>query len=66
MASLFIGIMMLNCFKNGLLIVNLDAYWQVVSNGGLLIIALIVEFIREKRKVAKLRAGKAENQPLSA
>jgi ribose transport system permease protein len=59
MAALFIGILMLNCFKNGLLIINLDAYWQVVANGGLLIIALIVDFVREKRRLAVLRAGQA-------
>ncbi|MDR0905553.1 MAG: ABC transporter permease [Oscillospiraceae bacterium] len=55
MPVLFIGILMLNCFKNGLYIINLDAYWQVVSNGALLILALIVDFFREKRRIRALK-----------
>jgi ribose transport system permease protein len=59
MAALFCGIMMLNCFKNGLLVIQLDPYWQVIANGGLLVIALIIDFYREKRRLSQLRAGAA-------
>jgi ribose transport system permease protein len=57
MTVVFIGILMLNCFKNGLLFIDLDAYWQIVSNGALLIIALIVDYFREKRRLASLKAS---------
>jgi ribose transport system permease protein len=60
MTVVFIGIMMLNCFKNGLYIIQLDPYWQVVSNGALLVLALIVDFFREKRRLASLKAPAAK------
>jgi ribose transport system permease protein len=57
MAVLFIGILMLASFKSGLYMINLNAYWMVCANGALLIIALIVDFIREKRMMASLKAA---------
>ena len=62
MISLFLGILMLNCFKNGLLAVALDPYWQTVSNGGLLILALIVDYVREKRKLRIINLAAIANK----
>jgi ribose transport system permease protein len=57
MGTLFIALAMITSFQIGLITINLDSYWQIVSNGMLLIVALIVDFYREKRRVQSLRAG---------
>jgi ribose transport system permease protein len=57
MGVLFIGILMLTCFKSGLYIINLNAYWMVCANGALLIIALIVDYAREKARLRSLKAA---------
>lgn len=63
MAVLFIGILMLSSFKSGLYIINLNAYWMVCANGVLLIVALVVDYIRER---TRLRALKVAPQPARA
>jgi ribose transport system permease protein len=59
MAVVFLGILMLNCFTNGLYVVGLQAYWMVVAKGGLLVLALIVDFVREKQRIKSLKAAEA-------
>lgn len=56
MGVVLIGLILLQVFQNGLVTVGLNAYWQVVAKGGLLIIALIVDFYREKKRIAMLKA----------
>lgn len=63
MTGVFIGILLLNSFKNGLVVVGLDAYYQVVASGILLIAALTLDFFREK---SRLRALKAMNKTTHA
>ncbi|MDR2356961.1 MAG: ABC transporter permease [Oscillospiraceae bacterium] len=57
MGVVFIGLLLLNTFQNGLTTIKLDAYWQTVASGGLLIIALVIDFYREKRRVMSLKAS---------
>ncbi|MDR0838724.1 MAG: ABC transporter permease [Oscillospiraceae bacterium] len=57
MGVLFLGILMLTCFKSGLYIINLNAYWMVCANGVLLVIALIVDFLRERARLRSLKAA---------
>ena len=59
MFGVFIGLMLLNSFKNGLVVVGLDSYYQVVASGLLLIAALTLDFFREKSRIKSLKAGKA-------
>ena len=42
----------MQCFNNGLTVVNVSSFWQVVAKGLLLIAALIFDFFRRK-KLAK-------------
>lgn len=60
MGGLFVGLMLLNMFNNGLTMVGLKSYWQVFSQGLLLILALMFDYYREKQRLKMLIAGAAE------
>jgi ribose transport system permease protein len=49
LAGCFIGLLIMQCFNNGLTVINISAFWQVVAKGMLLIVALIFDFFRRKR-----------------
>ncbi|MDR2357644.1 MAG: ABC transporter permease [Oscillospiraceae bacterium] len=48
MKGAFIGLLLLNAFKNGLDMLGMDAYWQIIANGLLLITAIIVDYINQR------------------
>ncbi len=56
MLGCFIGLLLLTCFNNGLTVVGLNSYWQIVASGLLLILALVLDFYREKSRIKKLKA----------
>jgi ribose transport system permease protein len=58
MVGVFIGLVLLNSFKNGLVVVGLDSYYQVIASGLLLIAALTLDFFREKSRIKNLKASK--------
>jgi ribose transport system permease protein len=45
----FVGLLIMQCFNNGLTVINVSAFWQIVAKGLLLIVALIFDFFRRKR-----------------
>jgi ribose transport system permease protein len=45
----FIGLLIIQGFSNGLTIINISAFWQIVAKGLLLIAALVFDFFRRKR-----------------
>jgi ribose/xylose/arabinose/galactoside ABC-type transport system permease subunit len=49
MGGALIGILILNCFNNGMTIVRVTPYWQTVASGALLLIALAIDFLRISR-----------------
>ena len=55
MAGMFFGALLLNVFSNGLQVIGMDAYWQLVSQGVLLIIALCVDYYSSKASVVSLK-----------
>jgi ribose/xylose/arabinose/galactoside ABC-type transport system permease subunit len=55
MGGCLIGLLLLNSFKNGLTIVNLRSYWQIVAQGVLLVIALCVDFLNERARLRTLK-----------
>jgi ribose/xylose/arabinose/galactoside ABC-type transport system permease subunit len=59
MSGVFIGLLLLNSFKNGLVLVGLDSYYQIVASGILLAAALILDYYRENARLKKLHEGKA-------
>ena len=53
--GMFLGVLLLSSFNNGLLVIGMDAYLQLVSQGGLLIIALCVDFYNTRARERSLR-----------
>ncbi|MCF0121362.1 MAG: ABC transporter permease [Oscillospiraceae bacterium] len=60
MLGCFFGLILLNCFNNGLTVIGLGSYWQIVASGVLLILALVLDFVREKNRIKKLKAEAAK------
>jgi ribose transport system permease protein len=59
MGGAFIGLMLLNTFTNGLVVIGLGSYWQIVAKGLLLIFALVLDFFRERARIRALKASAA-------
>jgi ribose/xylose/arabinose/galactoside ABC-type transport system permease subunit len=55
MTGAFLGILLLTCFKNGLDIIGVSPYWQIVANGLLLIAAIIVDYFNQMSIKKKLK-----------
>jgi ribose/xylose/arabinose/galactoside ABC-type transport system permease subunit len=53
MGGAFIGILILNCFNNGMTIINVPPYWQTVASGALLLFALTLDYLTAKRRLAR-------------
>lgn len=43
MLGAFIGLLVINSFNNGLIMIGMDTYWQIFSQGALLVFALLVD-----------------------
>ncbi len=43
MLGAFIGLLVINSFNNGLILIGMDTYWQIFAQGALLIFALLVD-----------------------
>jgi ribose transport system permease protein len=65
MLGVTIGILVLTSFQNGLVVVGLDSFYQIVAKGLLLIAALTLDFYREKSRLKSLKAGQAEEPPVA-
>lgn len=48
MLGCFIGLLIMQGFNNGLTVINVSSFWQVVAKGLLLIAALIFDFLRRQ------------------
>lgn len=47
MTGCFLGLLLLSCFNNGMVVIGMPSYWSIVARGALLVIALGVDFLRE-------------------
>jgi ribose transport system permease protein len=54
MAGVFLGIMLITSFNNGLIQSGLNSYFQVVAKGLLLVFALILNYYRMKARTRSL------------
>ena len=54
-SGIFLGILLLTAFNNGLVVIDLNAYWQLVSQGAVLIVALCVDFFSTKARIASMK-----------
>jgi ribose transport system permease protein len=58
MVGVFFGILLITSFQNGLVVANLDSYYQVTAKGVLLIAALILDYYREKARLKSQSASR--------
>ena len=49
--SSFIGLFILQCFNNGLVMLNVQSFWQNVAKGSLLLVALSFDYLRSRKKL---------------
>ncbi|MDR0838660.1 MAG: ABC transporter permease [Oscillospiraceae bacterium] len=52
--GVFIGLLIINGFNNGLTVLGISAYWQTVASGVLLLFALTVDYFSMKRTRRKV------------
>ena len=50
MVGCFLGLLLINTFSNGLVLVGMNVYWKLFANGALLIAALTIEFFSERAR----------------
>ena len=48
----FLGLLLMQVVTNGLVVVNVDPYWQTVSIGVIMIVAVAIDILRRKSKTA--------------
>lgn len=47
-----LGLLIMQVVNNGLVVINVDPYWQTVSVGLIMIIAVAIDVLRRKSKLA--------------
>ncbi len=58
MFGVFIGILLITAFQNGLVVAGLHSYFQIVAKGLLLIAALVLDYYRESSRLKALKAAR--------
>ena len=56
-----LGILLIQAFNTGLIMVNVDTFWQYVARGALLLFALTSDYIRETRRQKALLEASMKN-----
>ncbi len=54
-----IGLLIMQGFNNGLMMLNVQSFWQTIARGVLLVAALTFDYLRNKQRLAKLNSAKA-------
>lgn len=57
LGGVFIGLLVLNGFNNGTQMIGIDTYWQTVASGVLLLVALTIDVLRERRAGKSVKLG---------
>lgn len=57
----FLGVILIQAFNTGLIMVNVPTFWQYVARGALLLFALTSDFIRKERREKELLAASMKN-----
>ncbi len=61
-----VGVLLLNIFKNMLIIMNVDTYWTVFATGFVLAVALMLDYISTERRRKALLAASAAAEAAEA
>ena len=60
LSGALIGLLILQGFNNGLMMLNVQSFWQTVARGVLLIAALTFDYVRNQQREAQLNAHHPE------
>lgn len=61
MGGTVLGIMLIQSFNTGLIMVNVPSFWQYVARGALLLFALTSDYIRKEKRNKELLAASMKN-----
>lgn len=61
MGGTILGIILIQSFNTGLIMVNVPSFWQYVAKGGLLLFALTTDYIRKQRREKELLEASMKN-----
>ena len=61
MGGTVLGIMLIQAFNTGLIMVNVPSFWQYVARGALLLFALTSDYIRKEKRNKELLAASMKN-----
>ncbi len=61
MSGTVLGVLLIQLFNTGLIMVNVNSFWQYVARGGLLLFALTSDYIRKERRNKELLAASMKN-----
>ena len=61
MGGTILGVILIQAFNTGLIMVNVPTFWQYVARGALLLFALTSDYIRKERREKELLAASMKN-----
>ncbi|MFV0466382.1 MAG: ABC transporter permease [Lachnospiraceae bacterium] len=61
MGGTVLGVLLIQAFNTGLIMVNVPSFWQYVARGGLLLFALTSDYIRKEKREKELLAASMKN-----
>lgn len=61
MGGTVLGIILIQAFNTGLIMVNVPSFWQYVARGALLLFALTTDYIRKEKRNKELLAASMKN-----
>ena len=61
MGGTVLGVLLIQAFNTGLIMVNVPSFWQYVARGALLLFALTFDYIRKEKRDKELLAASMKN-----
>lgn len=61
MGGTVLGIILIQAFNTGLIMVNVPSFWQYVARGALLLFALTTDYLRKEKRNKQLLAASMKN-----
>lgn len=61
MGGTILGVLLIQAFNTGLIMVNVPTFWQTVARGALLLFALTFDYIRKEKRDKELLAASMKN-----
>ena len=61
MGGTVLGIILIQAFNTGLIMVNVPSFWQYVARGALLLFALTSDYLRKEKRRKNLLAASMKN-----